>query len=247
MKVKEHYDMHLGKVYSWMLGDFQERVSEQKRWFSESGISPAGNGLALDLGAGNGVQSVALATLGYNVIAVDFSQELLAELTVNKGQLPIDAVEKDISEYLTETGERPELVVCMGDTVTHLRNVEEVRKLVARIAAILPTGGRLIFSYRDLDEEKYGPDRFIHVRSDDARTLICFLEYLPGVVMVHDILVEKKSVGWKQYVSSYPKLRLPLSLIRDVFQANALRLVHEEIIRGMAFVIAEKIQTDRTQ
>lgn len=247
MTVKEHYDNLLGKVYSWMVGDFQERVSEQMKWFSGSGIAPAGNRVALDLGAGNGIQSVALAKLGFNVIAVDFSHQLLAELTANKGQLPIDVIEKDISEYLTETRERPELVVCMGDTLTHLRNMEEVIKLIAGIATILPTGGRLIFSYRDLDEEKNGPDRFIHVRSDEARTLICFLEYLPEVVMVHDILVEKNSVGWKQYVSSYPKLRLPLSLIRDIFQANAMRLVQEEIIRGMAFMIAEKIQADRTQ
>lgn len=33
MTAKEHYDKHLGKLYSWMPGDFYERMSEQKEFF----------------------------------------------------------------------------------------------------------------------------------------------------------------------------------------------------------------------
>lgn len=33
MTVKEHYDRHLGNLYAWMLGDFNEITQEQKDFF----------------------------------------------------------------------------------------------------------------------------------------------------------------------------------------------------------------------
>ena len=47
MTAKEHYDKHLGKVYSWMLGDFHERMSEQKEFFLNRRILPSGTSLPL--------------------------------------------------------------------------------------------------------------------------------------------------------------------------------------------------------
>jgi 2-polyprenyl-3-methyl-5-hydroxy-6-metoxy-1,4-benzoquinol methylase len=44
---------------------------------------------AIDLGAGYGIQSIALANLGFRVRAVDFNRQLLEELSVNKKSLPI--------------------------------------------------------------------------------------------------------------------------------------------------------------
>ena len=37
MKVKEHYDQHLGNLYAWMVGDFDEKEKEQKDFFIENG------------------------------------------------------------------------------------------------------------------------------------------------------------------------------------------------------------------
>src|SRR5688500_7856623 len=179
MTAKEHYDKHLGKLYSWMLGDFHERMSEQKEFFLNHRIIPSGSKLGFDLGAGNGIQSVALANLGFKVKAVDFNKQLLNELAANKGLLPIDTVEKDILSFLNETTEDPEVIVCMGDTLTHFTGYDEVIKIIRRVSKVLPKGGKLVVSWRDLSEERKDDDRFFQVRSDDTRTLVCFLEYFP--------------------------------------------------------------------
>lgn len=237
---KEHYDNHLGRVYSWMLGDFNERMREQKDFLSSRGIIPSGNMLAFDLGAGNGIQSVALATLGFLVSAVDFNTTLLNELRANKGTLPIRTIEKEVLDFLKETTDKPELIVCMGDTLTHFAAHADIEKMIRRISRLLPTGGKLVVSWRDLSETRTGADRFFHVRSDDTRTLSCFLEYFPGHVMVHDLLVEKADGKWSQSVSNYPKLRIPVQAFLKICDDNGITPLSEEVIQGMTYVIGEK-------
>lgn len=233
MTAKEHYDTHLGNVYSWMLGDFAQKMSEQMDFFLKNGILPSGNQRAFDLGAGNGIQSVALARLGFKVNAVDFSKQLLEELTANKQTLPINRLEKDILSFLNETSDRPELIICMGDTLTHFRHYDEVQQVIHRISKLLTNRGKVVFSYRDLSVELNGTDRFFHVKSDDTRTLSCFLEYFEHHAMVHDLILEKSNGLWKQKVSCYPKLRIPVSVLKNTLQENDITVLQEEVIGGM--------------
>ena len=241
MTVKEHYDKHLGKVYSWMLGDFQERMSEQQEFFLNRRIIPSGNKVAFDLGSGHGIQSLALANLGFSVKAVDFNKQLLHELAINKGTLPVDIIERDILSFLSEASESPEVIVCMGDTLTHFTGYDEVIKVIRRISNLLPRKGKLVVSWRDLSEERKGTDRFLHVKSDDSRTLNCFLEYFPIYVMVHDILLEKISGSWVQTISSYSKLRIPVPVFRQTLRDQSIAIVHTDMIRGMTYLVGEKI------
>ena len=87
--VREHYDGVLAEHYTRMLGDFEAKVTEQRALLERLGVSarPSG-GLAVDLGCGSGVQSVALARLGFRVLAIDFSQRLLAELGTGRAVCP---------------------------------------------------------------------------------------------------------------------------------------------------------------
>ena len=191
MTAKEHYDAHLGNVYSWMLGDFFLKMSGQLEFFRKQGILPTGNHVAFDLGAGNGIQSVALAKIGFSVMAVDFNKQLLNELNANREDLDINTIEEDIYKFLSTTYDKAELIVCMGDTLTHFRNYDQVEKTLERIAALLSEDGKVVFSFRDLSNERKGTNRFFPVRLDDNRSMTCFLEYFPDHVMVYDLSQKK--------------------------------------------------------
>ena len=240
MTAKEHYDKHLAKVYSWMLGDFRERMAEQRDFFFSHGITPSGGGPAFDLGAGTGIQSVALATLGFHVLAVDFSRQLLDELEARRGTLPIETTEQDVLEFLGSTNPAPQLIVCMGDTLTHFRSYGDVEKIIQKASHALMKGGKFVVSWRDLAEERRGADRFIPVRADDGRMMTCFLEYFPDHVMVHDLIVEKEDGQWRQRVSSYSKLRIPVHVVKETLSENAFVMRSEELIRGTTYLVAEK-------
>ena len=240
MSVKTHYDNLLANVYSWMTGDFQERVNEQKTFFENHGILPSGQAVAYDLGSGHGIQTVALAKLGYQVTAVDFSKSLLQELLRNASGLSVAIVQADIVQFLKGRAAQAGLITCMGDMLTHLQDLEQVEMLINNISENLVEKGKVVISYRDLTREITGEERFISIRSDDSRSLTCFLEYFPSKVMVYDILAEKIGGAWQQKVSSYPKLRLPVSSLRSLFQKYRIMTISDQSIRGMTYLIGER-------
>ena len=240
MDAKTHYNDLLAPVYAWMTGDFRERVQDAIAFFRRHCVLPQSNRLAYDLGAGHGIQTVALANLGFDVIAVDFNKQLIDELKSNSEGFSIQTVEADIIEYLDESKQQAELVICMGDTLTHLSDPEQVKALIQKGSEKLTGNGKLVFSYRDLSTELKGSERFIHVRSDDARSMLCFLEYFPDYVRVHDIVIEKRNGHWKQKVSTYAKLRIPVSDLLDLLEKNRVAILHREVIRGMEYVIGQR-------
>lgn len=237
MKVKDHYENHLGNIYSWMAGDFDELLQWNSGYFSENDLGRRANGVAFDLGCGHGPQSIALAKGGFTVRAIDFNRHLLTELASRSSNLNVQTVEDDIRTFLHHTLEKAELIVCMGDTLTHLESLADVASFIKSISDHLIPGGRVVVSFRDLTTELTGEERFIVVRSDDTRILTCFLEYFQDHVMVHDLLYEKKDGKWVKSISSYPKLRLSPSMIADCFAINGIKVIKEEFNRGMVYMI----------
>jgi 2-polyprenyl-3-methyl-5-hydroxy-6-metoxy-1,4-benzoquinol methylase len=240
MTAKEHYDHHLGNFYSWMSGDFTEKQLEQQRFFLTHNILPRSNKVAIDLGAGHGLQAVSLAALGFEVKAVDFNAQLLNELNTNKRGLSIEPICDDLIQYLEHSEVTAELMVCMGDTLTHLESLEAVDKLFREMSVHLEPRGKVVLSFRDLTTELMAEQRFIPVKSDSERILTCFLEYFDQHVVVYDILHERKAGTWLQRVSSYPKLRINEQMITEGLLEQNMKVISSTMINRMIYIIAEK-------
>lgn len=240
MTVKDHYDRYLGNFYSWTVGDFSEKRDLQEKFFRENDITPKLSGNAFDLGCGNGINSIALSDLGFSVNAIDFNLQLLAELKNHVEQRKIQIIDAHLLEYLYAVRSKPEIIACMGDTITQLSGLDQVEELIALSAQKLERGGKLILSFRELVNELTNENRFIQVNSDENRIHTCYLEYLPGYVKVFDILHERKDGVWRQTVGWYPKLRLSVSRILSILEKNGLSMIKNEVISGMIYLIALK-------
>lgn len=239
--VRKHYDDFLAEHYSWMFGDFDAKVQENKDLFQLNSIEPRSGGKALDLGCGSGFQSIALAKLGFRVLAVDMCETLLDELRDRSAGRDIVAVEGDILDYSLYADEGPfEVAVCMGDTLTHLRETQEVSAFFTNVYPLLEQSGRLVLSFRDLTAELKGIDRIIPVRSDDNKIMATFLEYEETQVNVHDIVFVKGDSGWELRKSTYSKLRLGIPLIHDFLQDLHYNVISSEVQEGFSVIIAEK-------
>jgi len=223
-----------------MIGDFEQKAEEQQSFFEKNGIVPESFGLALDLGAGHGLQSIPLARLGFTVKAIDFSARLLEELEQRKGGLDIETIEADFAESAWHGSLKPELIVCMGDTISHLGSFDELDTLTKNMAALLTREGKLIYSFRDYGTALDDTQRFIPVKSDDRRIHTCVLEYFDEKVRVTDLLHEKNEAGWQQKVSSYYKLRLTADIVKALIEKSGLTVVSEGVYNRMSYVIAQK-------
>ncbi len=236
-RVERHYSELLAKHYTWMFGtSFEAKVGEQKGILEDALSDGPGRGLAVDLGSGPGFQAIALAEMGYSpVVAMDTSAELLEELQTHKKGLDVRVIHGDILRVGDFVGARKELglaevMVCMGDTITHLESKDAVLRLLRAVSDALVAGGRFVVSYRDLSVEATGVDRFIPVYADDERVMTCFLEFDgPEMVMVHDLVYRRDGSRWVLEKSCYRKLRLGVEWL-----VGAMREVGFEVEHGMA-------------
>ena len=236
-----HYQTHLGPVYSWMLGDLDAAFARSAAEIDELPL-PAPHGVAVDLGAGLGLHALPLAQRGFEVVAIDNSSVLLDELRARRGSLAIAIHHADLLEFGRFLANPAQLILCMGDTLTHLPALSCVESLLTAVAAALPRGGVFAATFRDYaSAELKGEQRFILVRADDARILTCFLEYQDQQVMVHDLLQEKADGRWRQAVSSYPKLRLTPAWVTSKLSELGFSTNRDVTPSGMVRIVATKI------
>jgi SAM-dependent methyltransferase len=244
----DHYDRLLADRYSWMLGDFEARVERERAFFVAHGLTPpteagpataaAGAHVAVDLGAGSGHQSLALARLGWTVRAIDFSAKLLVELRRRAAGLQVEAIEDDLRRFPRHLTGPVGALVCMGDTLTHLASTAEVRALFAAAHRCLAPAGALVLTFRDLSRALEGTGRFIPVRADDEAILTCFLEYQPATVRVHDLLYRRIDSVWRLESSAYDKLRLAPADVERWLTEAGFALAHAAVTRGLVEIVA---------
>ena len=235
-----HYRTHLGPVYSWMLGDLDAAFARSAGEIDDLPL-PAARGVAVDLGAGFGLHALPLAKRGFEVVAIDNCQVLLDELRSRAGSLPIAIHNADLLEFRGLVTGQARVIVCMGDTLTHLPAQAAVESLLTAAAASLAPGGVFATTFRDYStSELKGEQRFILVRADADRVMTCFLEYADHQVTVHDLLHEKEAGRWRQSVSSYPKLRLAPEWVMSKLSALGLRVTRDATPNRMVRIVATK-------
>ncbi|MBV1857750.1 MAG: class I SAM-dependent methyltransferase [Nannocystaceae bacterium] len=239
MAVEQHYETLLAEVYDWMQGGWMPRVEAMRTLFAEHEVR--GPGTAVDLGAGTGYQSIPLAEAGFDVVAVDVSDSMLRTLQEKAGGLSIRTQRGDLRTFDSFLQKPPELIVCMGDTLSHLPSRDDATQLVRTAAANLSQGGRLVLQFRTLSNLPAGDGRFLPIRSDEDRIFTCFLEEVSEeYVRVHDVLHTRDGTGFTQRVSSYTKTRLDRGWLDAALAAAGLQTAALQEQRGLITCVASK-------
>ncbi|MFQ3577351.1 MAG: class I SAM-dependent methyltransferase [Cytophagales bacterium] len=236
---KEHYDNHLAEHYVWMLGDTSNEQDFIRKLLSDHQISASENSYAIDLGAGSGLHSVAIAQMGFHVTSIDFCKTLLDEIDKRKDNLNIKTVCDDISNFKKYVRQPADLIVCGGDTLTHLPDINSVRNLIEECAFSLKENGYIYFSFRDYTNELTGIQRFIPVKSSSNKILTCFLEFSAEKVNVTDIVHYYENNKWKLLASSYVKIRISSTDVVYLLEKAGMKLLHVSKSKGMIHLIAK--------
>lgn len=244
--VAEHYENHLAPVYLWMVGGFDAAISRGESEISAVCPKPSSGLTAIDLGAGFGMHAIPLARRGYSVIAIDSSSMLLEVLREHAEELPIQTVEDDLLAFQEYLSTKAHLILCMGDTLTHLPDSKSVEQLFSLVAESLQPDGLFVATFRGYTSSLVGDGRFIPVRSDADRILTCFLEYSPDLVTVHDVLHEWNGSAWQLRVSSYRKIRLSPDWVSTTLRDKGFSVHVEPGLSGMVRIVARRLTSGST-
>lgn len=245
--VRDHYDTVLAEHYSRMFGEFEAKVAEQRVLLERLGVTVVPDApTAVDLGCGSGFQSVALARLGFRVVAVDFSQRLLAELGERARGLPVEPIAGDIRDVARLVSTPVALVVCMGDTLSHLESDADLASVFDGAAARLAVGGRLVLTFRDLSTELGDLDRVIPLHASDELVMTCFLEYEPRTVKVHDLIWARQHDGWHFRKGVYRKLRLAPQAVTALLERAGFAVQRHQAPAGMVALVGVPVVPPRS-
>src|ERR1700733_2125735 len=238
---EDHYADFLGPIYTWMIGDIDDALARSGAELDALAVPSKTGGAAVDLGAGFGLHALPLARRGYSVVAIDSCERLLQELAARTGTLPIRTVVANLLGFRAHVTTQVDVIVCMGDTLTHLPNQSSVASLFEDVAASLSHGGLFVATFRDyVSTPLQGDARFILVRSDAERILTCFLEYADTTVPVHDLLHQREGGSWRLRVSSYSKLRLSPQWVVERLSYLGLSVLRDAAPGGMIRITARK-------
>ena len=102
----------------------------------------------LDLGCGQGRDSVYFSSLSYDVTALDYSSQALLSLS----QQTILSDIRDINQYFKSNS----LDVIYSNEVLHFLTKEDAMKLINRILIILKPCGFFIFTCKNNDDKHFG-------------------------------------------------------------------------------------------
>jgi SAM-dependent methyltransferase len=235
-----HYDRFLASRYTWMAGGFGGNVARNREFFATHHIRPALTGAAIDLGAGCGFASIPLAGAGFRITAVDLCRALLDELAGRATGPGIETVMADILDFPAWAGRRPELIACLGDTLTHLPSAGDVSRLLRQCHAELVPGGRLVLTLRDYAGPEDGTVAVIPVQRDADRIFLCRLEYGPVAVTVTDILYSRPGGRWEREAGSYRKIRIAPAFLEECLAGAGFGIEYCRVETGIISVIAAK-------
>lgn len=237
--VEDHYRHHLAPIYLWMAGGFEAALSRGETEL-DAALPDRRGGSAVDLGAGFGMHAIPLARRGWSVLALDSSAALIGELRQQAGALPVRAVEDDLLGFQRYLDSPADLILCIGDTLTHLPDLPTVDALLARIAESVAPGGTFVTSFRDYTVPLAGLARFIPVRSDRDRILDCFLEYEADHVLVHDLIHERDGGTWSLEAGAYRKVRLAPGWVQARLVARGFDVRTEPGLAGMVRLVGTR-------
>lgn len=125
-------------------------LSEMKLDFIEENINK--NSQILDLACGSGNYALALSERGHNVTAVDLDNNMIENLR-EKGKnnnQHIEAVTMNMKD-IKKLNKKFDCIICIGNSLVHLDNEEEINDFLKECFECLNSGGKLVIQIVNYD------------------------------------------------------------------------------------------------
>ena len=183
--------------------------------------------LVLDLACGTGSLSLELARLGYDVIGVDGSPDMLAEAMEKKLRQQADVL------FLCQDMDGLDLygtvdaAVCALDSLNHITDAGTVQQVFDRVSLFLAPGGVFLFDVNSLykHREILAGQTFVY----DFGDLYCVWQNAcedgETVDISLDLLAQEEGEGYRRYTESFSERAYSHEQILEFIEKSGMKLL----------------------
>lgn len=138
-QISQYYD------YIFPTGD------EQIRFIKEVAGKPPKT--ILDIACGTGGYSLELAKQGYLLTAADLDAEMVRQLGLKAetARIPIKSIQTNMLDLERKISDKFDLAFCIGNSIVHLQNLEQIKSFICNIKNLLNNDGSLILQIINFD------------------------------------------------------------------------------------------------
>jgi SAM-dependent methyltransferase len=158
----------------------------------------------LDCSCGTGDQAIWMARQGYRVSASDISEGMIdrAREKAKNENLDISFFRSSWEELTDKTNDKYDLVVCPGNSLSHIISLEMLENSTRVIKEILTDEGQFFFDLRDWEktfEDKSLPDQEFQVKSQAGLFDVRYSYEINGWNVPCVMYVDVRPAGEKAY------------------------------------------------
>jgi glycine/sarcosine N-methyltransferase len=205
------YDQ-LAPSYDVMTG-FEARFEREKPAFQRI-VTEYGIRSAIDAGSGSGFHALLLAQMGVHVTAADISAKMLDRVRdhAREMHLPIDLVQSSFQDLADSVHEKVDAVFCLGNSIPHLLNDEDVKGALTGFATVLKPGGVLVAQILNYGKILATRERIVGVQQRNDAMFIRFYDFIDPLVRFNILSLQQRGVVWKPALQS--------TLLRPLFRED---------------------------
>lgn len=136
------------QTFAYLYDELTQNVEYEKRcdyilsFFEKNGIK---SGTVLDLACGTGSMSIPFIKKGYNIIGLDYSEEMLeiASNRLSEAGNNFSLLKAKMQEF--ELSEKADTCICCLDSINHLNNIDDVQATFKNVYDSLNNNGLFVF------------------------------------------------------------------------------------------------------
>lgn len=234
---KEHFYNLASNFYDKMIPfstSLTKRINFYDKFLDKNKIDVA------DIGCGTGLDSVSLASLGFNVFAFDISREMINIAKVNavNQNVKINFFEHDLSKK-SFTFKKFNYIFSMGNTIANI-NIKSFNNLLINIKKMLKTDGLFIFQIVNYDKILNKKERILGITEDNDKMFIRFYDFYSNYINFNILKIDKITKNNELITTRlYPYTH---NKILDILAKNNFTLI--DYFSGFNFNKTDFLQSD---